>query len=228
MEQSIMATNYSKVNRFGGKDLTGMQFNRWHVVSLAGRTKHGALTWNCVCDCGNKVIVSGNTLRMGTSKSCGCIKVEFVKSRFTKHGKHDTSEHRIWRDMFGRCQCVTHASYADYGGRGITVCERWRDFANFLADMGERPSRRHSIDRINNSGNYEPSNCRWATPLEQSVNRRNNHIITYNGGSLTLSEWSKRLSIAETTLSKRLYSGWSDERALSTPVDIRFRNTIAK
>lgn len=124
------------------------------------------------CDCGGTTISQRTPLVKGVTKSCGCLSAKLSKKRFTKHGKYQTAEYTIWVGMIQRCENPKSFAYSYYGGRGIRVCERWRLFENFLEDMGPRTSQSHSIDRINNDGNYEPSNCRWATPKEQSNNQR--------------------------------------------------------
>jgi hypothetical protein len=123
------------------------------------------------CDCGKDLSVSLNNLRSGNTKSCGCLKTETTVAVSTRHGMAGTRIYNIWSDMIARCERVTHQRYSSYGGRGIAVCERWRDFANFYADMGDRPEGR-SLDRINNDRGYSPENCRWATPSQQMKNRR--------------------------------------------------------
>lgn len=134
-----------------------------------------------------------------------------------KHGKSDTPIYRIWSQMIERCTRVTHKRYALYGGRGIYVCDRWKKFENFYADMGDRPAGR-SLDRINNDGPYSPENCAWRTPREQAINSRNAHKITLDGETLALCEWADRLGIPAKTLSNRITKyGWAPERALRTP-----------
>lgn len=151
------------------QDLTGKVFGRWTVVGFSGRTKSGKIKWDCVCECGNRKAVSGCSLRGGRSISCGCFRVE----NQTKHGLCGTPEYIAWERMNARCNNPKDQSYEYYGGRGITICKEWSDFSNFLSDMGERPSNKHSIDRIDNDKGYNRSNCKWSTKTEQNRNRRN-------------------------------------------------------
>ena len=151
-------------------DLTGRRFGRLVVVGEAGRTKRGKITWECLCDCGKTTVIIGDNLRSGNTLSCGCYGREVVRYANTTHGMARTREYNIWEGMKNRCQNKTHPDYPNYGGRGIKVCSRWMSFENFFFDMGV--SHGLSIDRINNDGNYEPSNCRWATASEQNLNRR--------------------------------------------------------
>ncbi len=136
----------------------------------------------------------------------------------TRHGATDTTEYRVWLGMRKRCRYVKHKHYASYGGRGITVCDRWQVFENFLADMGPRPSMRHTLDRINNDGHYEPSNCRWATSDEQHNNRRSNRFLEHNGERLTMAQWAHRLGIPPRTLRARLRRGWSLADSVTKPL----------
>lgn len=138
-----------------------------------------------------------------------------------KHGLARTPEFRIWLGMRNRCYYPRHNRYHLYGGRGIVVCDRWSDFANFYFDMGPRPTPDHSIERIDTDGNYEPRNCRWATPKEQANNQTANVRVTFNGITRTLAEWSKVLSIPYHTLKSRIRRlGWSAERAFTEPVQV--------
>jgi len=133
-------------------------------------------------------------------------------------------EYCAWRGMRKRCRNPNNADWARYGGRGISICERWDSFANFFADMGLKPSPKHSLDRINPNGNYEPENCRWATAMEQANNRADkNKKFTLDGITLTQSEWARRIGITRHSLRDRLNNGWTIERALKTP-PIRSRN----
>ena len=158
-------------------DLTGMKFDRLTARWPAGRQgkRHPSIMWLASCDCGRLTVVGGSRLRSGNTKSCGCRNSEVAEARVLihGHGRHDdlSPEYRTWKAMRQRCMNPRAKNYRHYGGRGITVCERWNTFTNFLADMGPKPKGR-SIDRINNDGNYEPSNCRWATPKEQAKNTR--------------------------------------------------------
>lgn len=179
-------------------DLSGKQFGRWFVLGPADplRDRQGNLMWRCRCSCGTERAVRGYVLTSRDCPSCGCRIVEATKLRAITHGKRSTKEYGIYRAMLNRCDLPSQKCYPQYGGRGITVCERWRaSFAAFLEDMGPRPSDGHSVDRIDPNGNYEPGNCRWATSVQQNNNRRNNRRITHAGKTLTLAEWARELGV---------------------------------
>lgn len=160
------------------EDLTGNRYVRLTAVSFSDRI-NGRNHWLFACDCGNQRILSENSVKRGLTKSCGCLRAEKAKQNGSlssgpvpTHGKSKIPEYFVWKSMRQRCGNPKSTDYTEYGGRGITVCERWSDFQNFIKDMGNRPSAKHSIDRIDNSGNYEPANCRWVTNEIQATNRR--------------------------------------------------------
>lgn len=201
------------------QNLTGRVFGRLTVIRL-DRIEGGAW-WLCKCECGMELAVRAGNLKQKT-RSCGCAKFRKCRqgiARRKNHGLSQSAEHVIWASMMQRCLDERSKSYERYGGRGIKVCDRWLMFDNFLADMGPRPSSEYSIDRINNDGDYEPGNCRWATRMEQACNTRRNRILEFNGESLTLAEWERRLGSKKNVLARRLDGlGWSVEKALTTPI----------
>lgn len=190
-----------------GLNLEGQKFGRLTVISRHGSNKHNSRTWNCLCECGNRTIVCSYNLRSGNSYSCGCYARERTREIFTKHGFAKTPVRNSWEAMMSRCFKQHCPGYEDYGGRGITVCERWKKFENFLADMGERPAGT-SLDRIDNDGNYEPSNCRWATEFQQKRNTRRTVFVVHDGIALCLKDWANKLGIKPMTIWTRHSRGW--------------------
>jgi hypothetical protein len=193
-------------------DITGKQFGRWHVVTQAEHKLYGKPAWECVCECGNVGVVAGSSLRTGESKSCGClmreVAAENLRTAATTHGMHGTPMYYRWLSIKLRCFHKSHYAYPRYGGRGITMCERWRSsFTDFYADIGDPPSDAYSLDRIDNNGNYEPGNVRWATKREQANNRRNNVKHTYDGETHTLAEWGRKLGITPEAVTYRIKNG---------------------
>lgn len=201
-------------------DLTGQVFTRWTVQYLSD--KHGAkgqAYWWCLCECGVMREVIASSLRGGVSTSCGCRNSDLVVERQTTHGDTRSAEYRVWAAMWQRCTNPKQRSYARYGARGIKVCRRWEEsYEAFLEDMGRKPSPAHSLDRINYDGNYEPNNCRWATDTEQARNTVRNRLLTYEGETLTMAEWSERKGFAYQLVNTRInILHWSVEKALTTP-----------
>lgn len=194
-------------------DLSGQQFSKLTVIRQSGNRKSGESIWECRCECGNTAHVTSSKLRKGHTNSCGCNRGELHGHNFK-----NSPEYRAWNGMKRRCYWKKHKDYSRYGGRGIVVCERWMNsFTTFLEDMGLRPSSKHSLDRIDVNGNYEPSNCRWATDVEQSNNRHSNVVIEFNGESKTATEWARHLGMPDDVIAKRIRRGWSIERALTQP-----------
>lgn len=198
----------------------GDRFKRLLVVACEGR-RDGHLFYLCQCDCGAETTQRKDALIHGGSVSCGCYAREAIAKRARKHGMSGaTPEYQAWAHMIRRCHTPTTESYKYYGARGIIVCDRWRlSFENFYADMGPRPSPKHSIDRIDNNGNYEPSNCRWATTHQQASNTRKNQWLTFRGETKTVSEWTRVLGFPREVIRSRLARGWSVEQALTLPPD---------
>lgn len=196
-------------------DLTGQQFGRLSVIAVTG-PRDGRLYWHCRCECGTELEVAGGNLRSGNSTSCGCKTVQRMRNNppARRHGYTGLPTWNSWQSMIQRCN---NSQWKHYHGRGITVCERWQVFENFLADMGERPPGT-TLDRIDNEGNYEPGNCRWADHRTQLNNRSNfNRHLTFEGRTQTMAEWARERGLGVTTLCERLQAGWTTERALTTP-----------
>lgn len=201
-------------------DMTGRKFGRLMVLERApNRAKH--VCWECVCDCGNVLAVQGQYLRTGRTKSCGCLQRELVALRNITHNMSDHPLFQVWSDMLKRCTNQKCAAYPNYGGRGITVCDRWLDSpANFIEDMGPRPDG-YSIDRIDVNGNYEPDNCEWASDEQQIRNRRITVYLTYEGETLTMAEWSEKTGIPYGRLQARRAAGLSDVDIITLPKGFR-------
>ena len=197
-----------------------MRFGRLVVLGMTCGDTANDRRWHCRCDCGGETFTRGYKLNSGTTKSCGCISREPGRNATHGHsggGAHSApraSEYRIWSLMKDRCLNPRGSRYKDYGGRGIAVCDRWMRYENFLADMGRRPSTNHTLERRNNEEGYNPENCLWATPTQQSRNRRNTVMLTHDGITLCLSEWAERLGLHPKCLRERLRLGWSDSQAL--------------
>lgn len=200
------------------QDLTGLKFSRLFVLSLS-KVQKGHNYWLCQCECGTFKVVNECSLKSGKIKSCGCLNKELSRMRMTKHGLWDTRLYKIYDGIKQRCYNKKNKSYKNYGGRGIKMCDEWQnDFMTFYNWSINNDYREDlTIDRINNNGNYEPSNCRWVDIKTQANNKRNNHYITYNNETHTIAEWSRLLNISIHALRHRFERGWSIERALTTP-----------
>ena len=186
------------------RDLIGQKLGRLFVVKEAQsvRLPCGRLNrrYFCHCECGAEKIIDAHHLMRGRIRSCGCLKKETSRDRMLKHGLSriqgkPPKEYTAWQNMKARCCDETNIGYKNYGGRGIKICDRWlHNYENFLIDMGPRP-RGTSLDRINNDGNYEPGNCRWATRKEQANNCRNNTLVEWKGEKYTMSEFCRKHSL---------------------------------
>jgi hypothetical protein len=195
----------------------GQRFGRWTITGTAV-SKNGNRHWPVACDCGANGLVAATYLVKGESTSCGCAQREYSRRHASTlnltHGKSNTPTFKSWKSMLDRCTRPTDRYYWIYGGAGITVCTRWLSFQNFLEDMGERPPGK-TLDRWpDNNGNYEPGNCRWATPKEQSRNKRTNIQVTANGQTKCVAEWCDELGIPRGRVYERIGGGWSPLQAL--------------
>jgi len=198
-------------------DLTGRKFGRLTVLARAAN-RGIVVCWICRCDCGNNTTVRSASLKKGMTKSCGCLYAETVGKWNIKHSGEGSVEYRVWASMKNRCYNPHSEKYPMYGGRGIFVCQEWRDdFVRFYTDMGPRPSAKHSIERIDNDGPYSPHNCRWATMIEQQNNRRSNRMFTYQGKTLSVAAWAREIGVPKTRLYDRLELGWPIARVLTEP-----------
>lgn len=205
--------------------LEDRRFERLTALTCVGKTNGGHRLWKCLCECGTECVVAAYELISKHSRSCGCLQREAASvngKRSRTHGKADSYIYHVWNGLKGRCYRESDPGYPNYGGRGIKVCERWlNSFENFYADMGDKPSPQHSLDRIDVNGNYEPSNCRWATQKEQANNKRNNVFLTLGNKTLTIAQWSRELEMHQATLEWRLRKGWPVTKALTQEVKKR-------
>lgn len=205
------------------RDLSGLKFGRltvlgkhYYKMQKSGRKR---VFWNCVCECGAQKPINADALVAGNSRSCGCLNEELRKLRPVTHGAKKggkiTATYSSWLSMKTRCTNPKTQYWNHYGGRGITVCERWmHSFQNFLEDMGEKPEGT-SLDRIDNDKSYTKENCRWASSIEQANNVRSNHKIIFRGETKTLAQWARCLGLGQVQIRQRLELGWSVEQALT-------------
>lgn len=212
---------------FDISEYVGKKKNHLTVLCVAER-KPTDREWkiHCLCDCGNAIDITPSQFKRGVVKSCGCLRNSFC---LNKKGHSNHPLYHVWLQMMYRCYKRTSKNYEKYGGRGIKVCQEWHDFLEFVRwsdSVGGRPDG-YSLDRIDNNGNYGPSNCRWATMKVQNTNKSDNIVIKYNGVSRTLSEWAEHLGIKWVTLHNRYVRGWSIERMLTEPVNKKSRKSRA-
>jgi hypothetical protein len=204
-----MVTAHSTTHGNGFIDLTGKRYGKWLVLSFHSTVNKRAI-WLCRCECGREQVVQSGNLVRGKSTQCRpCSRI--------RHGMIDTPEYGAWKHMLQRCQNPNVPEYHNYGGRGVTVCERWQAFEAFYADMGARPSDKHWLERIDNSLGYSPENCCWATPQEQQRNRRNNRLVTFHGKTQCIAAWAEETGLKHAAIDYRLKVGWTVEMALTTP-----------
>lgn len=209
------------------QDLAGQRFGRLVVSEYVGEKR-----WKSVCDCGGVAVSKTQNLTSGKTQSCGCLQRERSADMQRTHGNANTRAHNVWSNIIQRCTNPNFKQFHDYGGRGITVCDEWRDFANFLHDMGQPPAG-FTIERVNNSLGYSKENCRWATRKEQQRNRRANHIIEFNGERKCLTDWAQAYGMHPGALNNRLRAGWSIKEALGieprkTPARERYVRSDAR
>lgn len=208
-------------------ELIGKKFNMLTVSKYVGRSgKNNRRYYECLCDCGNKTVVEGTNIKNGSVKSCGCLRNKIASENATKrnykHGMADTRLQKIWSGMKIRCFDKNHVYYKRYGGRGISVCDEWMDFATFANwALNNGYSDLLTIDRIDNDGNYEPTNCRWVTQKKQNRNRLGNHNVSIGTETHCLSEWAEINNISYNTILSRLRYGWDDVSAVSVQTTIK-------
>ena len=199
-------------------DITGQTFGRLTAISSFQRRDdkgRAAIYWVCKCTCGNTAKVAGSPLRRGLTVSCGCWMRESQKLRATKHGDVGKRLYTIWSNMLARCENKNHPMYKNYGGRGIAVCNAWHTYEQFRADVGHPPSKEFSLDRIDNDGNYEPGNTRWATAKTQARNKRQNVFVEIDGKKLCVADAAEQYGVDYDRLHSRLFElGWPAEKAL--------------
>lgn len=202
----------------------GATFGRLVVLEYVGEIAGRQAGYRCRCECGREVVTAASRLRRGVTTSCGCYRAErILAARAKKRILPDSPQDpvvAVWRSIVFRCINPKSPAYPRYGGRGVTVCERWRRSVHaFLEDMGPRPTPKHTVERVDNDGNYEPGNCRWATRKEQGRNKPGQNVrLTCGGRTKLLTEWAEETGMSVQTLWARLKRGWDHEKALTTPV----------
>lgn len=198
------------------KDITGQRFGRLVAIRpIKGKLGKRQRQWFCLCDCGNANTLNTNVLLSGISRSCGCFQIEARIDNNTTHDQSKTSEYSAWQNMKRRCDNVSSRSYPNYGGRGIAYDARWSIFENFIADLGPKPTRAHTLERINNELHYGPTNCVWETRKVQARNRRTSKLFTHQGQTRCLAEWERELNLPLHSIGTRMRRGYTFEQAIS-------------
>lgn len=196
-------------------DMVGKKFGRLTVIRRSPK-RGNCISWECRCDCGKEITTQGTSLRSGHTKSCGCYQREAVSAANTTHGLSRSDLFMVWAGMMERCYNPKARGYESYGGRGITVCKRWRIFDNFHKDMSPRPAGT-TLDRIDNDKGYMPSNCRWATAQEQAENKRRNHVLMIDGVQyLTATSACRAAGVSQATFYRRVSRGMTPQDALDS------------
>lgn len=197
------------------KDMVGRKIGRLTVISFAGYLNDQA-SWNCKCECGNESVVRGYALRIARVRSCGCLQVEIARAGHIRHGMDNSPTYRSWHAMKSRCTNPNVPYYENYGGRGISFCEKWEKFEGFLDDMGVRPEGT-SLERKDSNGNYCKDNCKWGTSTEQARNKRTTVFIEINGVKRCVSEWAEITGVSKGVIRSRMLYGWPKEHLFDPP-----------
>jgi len=197
-------------------NLLGYRFGNIICIEYVWDAEKDASSWICKCDCGNTKKVTTCSLRAGTTRSCGCLHKKQLSDMMKTHGLSKSKEYKVWCAMIERCTKPTNKSFCNYGGRGIKVSDKWMKFVNFIKDMGMRPTNAHTLERIDNNGDYTAVNCKWATRAEQRRNCRRVNWITINGEKLCLTDWCKKIGISRKTVRQRIAKGLTIEQAITS------------
>lgn len=214
---------FSKKGGINIINLTGQRFGKLLATSL-NHYKNGFYYWECKCDCGKTKVIRTDSLVKGSTRSCGCLASETATKLFTKHNQAGTRLYMIWNSMKQRCENEKDTGYKNYGGRGISVCKEWEEFSPFFEwAIAHGYEDKLTIDRKDNDGNYNPTNCRWISVRDQNRNKRNNHLITYKNKTMCIRDWENELGFSRNLIQGRLNRGWSIEKALTKSVQIQHR-----
>jgi hypothetical protein len=200
-------------------NIIGKKFGRWTIISRVENNSTGHPQYLCRCDCGVEAIRTPGRLKSGNSKSCRCLQKELLSISKAVHGMSGTKVHSTWMQMIKRCIDPKNTRYSDYGGRGINVCDQWMgDFISFYKYVGDPPTPKHTLDRIDNNKGYIPGNVKWSTNKEQSNNKRTNHIIEFNGHRKTIAQWRDATGISYSALWYRIRAEWPIDKMLTVPM----------